>query len=77
MHGNVDEWVSDYFEDEYYLKGPESDPPGPAEGWRRVVRGGSWSGQGVDCCAAVRIGYDEDHFDNEIGFRVAITVAAR
>jgi formylglycine-generating enzyme len=75
VHGNVDEWVSDYFEDEYYRNCPVVDPQGPAEGWRRVVRGGSWSGQGVDCRAAVRIGYDEDYSDNEIGFRVAMTVA--
>ena len=72
-HGNVDEWVSDFYEEEYYVESPSDDPTGPEDGYRRVVRGGSWGGQGEDCRAAVRIGYDEDHESERVGMRVAMT----
>jgi uncharacterized protein (TIGR02996 family) len=79
MHGNVDEWCQDWFDPRYYLEGPRDDPPGPTYGDRRIVRGGSWRGQGEDCRAAVRIGYEEDEpFDQteQIGFRVVMTLAS-
>ena len=62
-------------DDDYYRESPEADPAGPATGSRRVVRGGSWGGQGEDCRAAVRIGYDEDHESERVGMRVAMTVS--
>jgi len=42
MHGNVWEWVADRYGEHYYAQSPTEDPPGPAEGDRRVRRGGSW-----------------------------------
>ena len=42
MHGNVWEWVEDRYGEHYYERSPAADPPGPAEGDRRVRRGGSW-----------------------------------
>src|SRR5262245_13936651 len=32
MHGNVDEWVADWFEEGYYEESPRDDPIGPDEG---------------------------------------------
>ncbi len=43
MHGNVAEWVNDRFSATYYQSSPAFDPPGPAAGVDRVIRGG-WSG---------------------------------
>lgn len=42
MHGNVWEWVSDWYADNYYKTSPINDPTGPAQGDVKVRRGGSW-----------------------------------
>ncbi len=42
MHGNVWEWVSDWYGEDYYARSPTNDPTGPADGNVKVRRGGSW-----------------------------------
>jgi formylglycine-generating enzyme required for sulfatase activity len=54
MHGNVYEWCSDRHDEEYYSKSPRRDPPGPAWGSDRVVRGGHDLNDAAHCCAAFR-----------------------
>lgn len=41
--GNVLEWVADWYDAAYYARSSIRNPHGPAEGDRRVARGGSWS----------------------------------
>lgn len=43
MHGNMAEWVNDRYDATYYSTGPNLDPPGPAAGSTRVIRGGDWA----------------------------------
>ena len=42
MAGNLYEWTSDLFADDYYSISPERNPEGPDSGENRVVRGGAW-----------------------------------
>jgi formylglycine-generating enzyme required for sulfatase activity len=42
MIGNVIEWVNDWYDEKYYQNSPPQDPPGPASGGERVLRGGAW-----------------------------------
>ena len=41
--GNVWEWVSDWYKEDYYRGGPGQDPKGPPGGQLRVLRGGAWN----------------------------------
>ena len=42
MAGNAWEWVSDWYDYDYYKNSPRRNPIGPATGESKVVRGGSW-----------------------------------
>jgi formylglycine-generating enzyme len=43
MAGGMAEWTADWFEHEYYKRGVNENPPGPAMGQYKVIRGGAWS----------------------------------
>ncbi len=43
LSGNVWEWISDWYDENYYQTSPEYNPKGPENGSLRIIRGGSWS----------------------------------
>ena len=75
MHGNVWERCEDWFGD--YLAAPVIDPVGPSEGTVRVLRGGSWMGDGGSTRSAYRLRFDPDSRHNAIGFRLSLGVVDR
>jgi len=54
MHGNVMEWCSDWHGYEYYAESPSADPPGPAEGKSRILRGGNLGDPTYFCASTMR-----------------------
>lgn len=46
MSGNVLEWASDWYDEDYYDVSPAVDPQGPATGTNRVLRSGAWNVKG-------------------------------
>ncbi len=75
VHGNVWEWVQDWYDARYYASSPTVDPRGPQTGSRRVVRGGSWHQSATSWRSAFRRQYDPDYRGISIGFRLALSVA--
>ena len=72
MSGNVWEWVSDWYDDQYYKHMPEDNPQGPAIGVEKVAKGGCYDSFAEGVRVAERIGLPPDHLDPYTGFRVAL-----
>lgn len=74
MHGNVREWVADWYDAGYYASSPREDPPGPAGGNDRLLRGGVWSDGRNPCRSAARIFKHPSVRISDIGSRAAVSV---
>jgi formylglycine-generating enzyme required for sulfatase activity len=73
MHGNVSEFVSDYYGD---LSAEDAvDPKGPDSGKQRITKGGSWSAHWSICRSAGRISEPDWYRFHNIGFRVLLEVS--
>jgi eukaryotic-like serine/threonine-protein kinase len=75
MHGNVTEWCQDLFDPNYYKTSPLQDPPGPAAGDERVIRGGLWLWGADVCRSAMRNKVIPAGRANFGGFRVVLVVS--
>jgi formylglycine-generating enzyme required for sulfatase activity len=69
--GNVWEWVSDWYDQDYYGLSESRDPRGPGFGQMRIVRGGSWVNDELSMLrCAYRHKVPPDTYAYSIGFRI-------
>lgn len=71
MSGNVAEWCSDYYGK--YIYKAQTDPTGPANGNKCVVRGGSACSEEAGCRVSSRYSFDKSTSLPDLGFRIAMT----
>jgi sulfatase modifying factor 1 len=69
--GNVAEWVSDWYDQDYYKQAPDRNPKGPQTGTQKAFRGGGWMDSTTTMRAAMRNGTDPQTKINWMGFRCA------
>jgi len=67
--GNVWEWTTDNYSDDYYSISPYQNPQGPPTGRFKVIRGGSWHSGGMCVQTYYRNGLSPSWIDFAIGFR--------
>lgn len=74
MHGNVGEWVWDYYG--AYSTEAQTDPTGPESGTRRVYRGGGWNDFAKNLRSAYRAALPQENSNYNIGLRLVLNAAA-
>jgi len=78
MHGNVWEWVQDWYASDYYGQFQnltDMDPRGPENGARHVFRGGSWLNYARSLRSAKRDGLAPGYAYYRLGFRLLRTIS--
>ncbi|PCJ19617.1 MAG: hypothetical protein COB02_07680 [Candidatus Cloacimonadota bacterium] len=70
VHGNVSEWLYDYYDSSYYSTGNQINPSGPITGTNRVIRGGHWEAPSFELRSTSRSSFDPSLSHRTIGFRV-------
>ena len=75
MSGNVSEWVSDWFDKDYYRNSPKENPKGPNKnGLYKIMRGGCWDYHVIEIRTSTRYSQYPDVNYGTIGFRCAKSV---
>lgn len=70
VYGNVAEWCLDWFG--LYTEADKTNPTGPATGFDKVYRGGSWADAAADSRASARGGLNPNSRMSSFGFRVVL-----
>ena len=70
MTGNVYEWCQDWYGS--YSSSAQTNPTGPATGFFRVLRGGSWYHDAGDCRVSNRGSRAPEYGDHDYGLRLVL-----
>lgn len=73
-HGNVWEWCSDWYAEDYGRHSPPRDPRGPAEGLSKVIRGGCYLSVPAHTRSATRFHDPPQVKEPDLGFRVVLEI---
>src|SRR3972149_84186 len=74
MTGNLWEWCSDWYDENYYSNSPKYNPKGVDNSGFRVLRGGTWYNAPRRLRTSVRADRNHDKRSNSSGFRLAAPV---
>lgn len=78
VHGNVLEWCNDWYDPAAYRNSATGSANASVGiGSERVIRGGCWNDEPIDCRCASRSMFTPDFRSNSIGFRVVKPVRLR
>lgn len=73
MAGNVNEWVNDWYADNYYPTSPATNPVGPVDGIKKVYRGGSYVSTMDNINPVMRFASKPEEHAADLGFRCVLT----
>lgn len=73
MHGNVSEWVWDYYGE--YPTDAQTDPSGPETGTLRVYRGGGWNDFAKNMRSSYRATLEQNKVSFNLGIRLVLNAA--
>ncbi len=74
MSGNVMEWVSDWYDADYYQFSTDTNPQGPLDGEFKALRGGSWLSNQDEVRVSGRSSFHPTVARANLGFRCAMMV---